>query len=86
MGTQSTAKTLFLLVSMVGWLLVGAALMYLCPVLLDWFWPSDRTHLWLNNLSKGGYNPQLAWVGGGVALVLTVTGNLVWYQWFEGNQ
>jgi hypothetical protein len=85
MGTQSTAKTIFLLASMVGWLVVGAALMYLCPVLLDWFWPSDRTHLWLENLSRGDYKPQLAWVGGGIALVVTTLGNILWYQRFEGR-
>ncbi|MBF2036322.1 MAG: hypothetical protein IGR92_12825 [Leptolyngbyaceae cyanobacterium T60_A2020_046] len=83
MGTQSTAKTIFLLASMVGWLIVGAACMYLFPVLADGLVGSDRTHLWMMNLSRGGYDPALGWVGGGVALVLTVLGNVVWYQRFE---
>ena len=85
MGTQSTAKTIFLLVSMVGWLLVGGALMYLSPFLMDLLLPSDRTHLWMANLSRGGYNPTLALVGGSVAFILTVVGNWIWYQRFEGK-
>lgn len=85
MGAQSTAKTIFLLVSMVGWMLVGGALMYLSPAFLDRFFPSDTTHLWMTNLSQGSYNPSLALVGGGIALVLTVAGNVVWYQRFEGK-
>lgn len=83
MGTQSKAKTLFLLVSMVGWLIVGAALMYLFPVIANQVLASDRTHLWMENLSRGGYNPALAWVGGGITLVITVLGNFIWYQRFE---
>ena len=35
MGSQSMAKTWFLLASMVGWLIVGAALMYLFPAIAD---------------------------------------------------
>lgn len=85
MGTQSTAKTIFLLVSMVGWLIVGAALMYLCPVVLDQVLASERTHLWMTNLSRGGYNPMLAWVGGGITLAIVVIGNWVWYQRFDGK-
>ncbi len=86
MGSQSTAKTIFLLVSMVGWLIVGAALMYLTPFLADLFVSSDVTHLWMKNLSRGGYDPNLAWVGGGIALIATVLGNIIWYQRFEGKQ
>lgn len=85
MGTQTTAKTIFLLGSMVGWLIVGAALMYLCPLLIDWGFPSATTHLWMDNLSRGGYNPRLGWVGGGLALALTCLANLIWYQRFEGR-
>jgi hypothetical protein len=85
MGTQTTAKTIFLLVSMVGWLLVGAALMYLSPAVLNLVLASDQTHLWMENLSRGGYNPTLALVGGSVILVVTVAGNLIWYQKFEGK-
>ncbi|WP_084173149.1 hypothetical protein [Phormidium tenue] len=85
-GTQSTAKTVFLLVSMVGWLLVGAALMYLFPAIADGLVGSDLTHLWMTNLARSGYNPLLGWVGGGIVLAVTVTGNWVWYQYFEGKR
>ncbi|MBD1915252.1 hypothetical protein H6F55_21020 [Phormidium sp. FACHB-322] len=86
MGTQSTAKTVFLLVSMVGWLLVGAALMYLFPAIADGLMGSDLTHLWMTNLARSGYNPILGWVGGSIVLAVTVTGNWVWYQYFEGKR
>lgn len=85
MGTQTRAKTIFILGSMVGWLIVGAALMYLCPAILDLALSSERTHLWMTNLSRGGYNPALALVGGSVVLVLTVLANVVWYRNFEGK-
>lgn len=85
MGSQSTAKTIFLLTSMVGWLIVGAALMYLFPFVADKLVASDLTHLWMKTLSRSGYNPMLAWVGGGSALALTVLGNIIWYQRFDGK-
>jgi hypothetical protein len=85
MGSQSTAKTIFLLTSMIGWLIVGASLMYLFPLLSDQLVSSETTHLWMKNLSRSGYNPMLAWVGGGVALVITSLGSLIWHQRFEGR-
>jgi hypothetical protein len=85
MGSQSTAKTIFLLASMVGWLLVGAALIYLSPFLADRLVSSDLTHLWMENLSRGGYNPLLAWVGGGITLAVVVLANIIWHQRFEGK-
>jgi hypothetical protein len=85
MGTQSIAKTIFLLVSMVGWLVVGAALMYLFPAVADQLLASERTHLWMTNLTRGGYDPMLAWVGGGITFAVTVLGNVIWYQRFEGK-
>jgi len=85
MGSQSTAKTIFLLASMVVWLLVGAALIYLSPVLADLLVSSDRTHLWMTNLSRGGYNPMLAVIGGGVALAINILVTIIWYQRFEGK-
>jgi hypothetical protein len=85
MGSQSTAKTIFLLASMVGWLIVGAALMYLFPFIADRVVASDLTHLWMKNLSRSGYDPMLAWVGGGIALTVTGLGNIIWHQRFEGK-
>lgn len=80
---QSTAKTIFLLASAVGWLIVGASLIYLMPVAANTLRPSELTHTWMETLSRGGYNPMLAVIGGGAAFVLTVAGNALWYQKFE---
>ncbi|MBE9039317.1 hypothetical protein IQ235_00720 [Oscillatoriales cyanobacterium LEGE 11467] len=85
MGSQSKAKTIFLLTSMVGWLVVGAALMYLFPLVANWVVDSDRTHVWIETLSRSGYDPMLGWVGGGIALVATVSGYIIWYQRFDGK-
>ncbi|MEM6839153.1 MAG: hypothetical protein AAF609_20190 [Cyanobacteria bacterium P01_C01_bin.120] len=82
---MSTAKTIFLLISMVGWLIVGASLMYLFPAIADQFFGNERTHLWITNLARGGYQPRLALWGGGAALVLTTLLNIIWYQQFESR-
>ncbi len=82
---QSTAKTAFLLSSAVGWLIVGAALIYLVPYALNLFRPSELTGTWMSTLSRSGYNPMLAIGGGGTALVVTVLGNWIWHQKFEGK-
>jgi hypothetical protein len=85
MGTQSTAKTIFLLTSMVGWLILGAALIYLFPVIFDSLIHSDRTALWLKTLSKSGYNPFLALEISGVILAIEIAANWIWYRKFEGK-
>ncbi|MEO0456348.1 MAG: hypothetical protein AAF152_07150 [Cyanobacteria bacterium P01_A01_bin.114] len=81
--TQSKSKTVFLLASMVGWLSVGAALIYLSPVWANLIVHSELTQLWLTNLSRGGYNPLFAAAGGGAAFVITAIGHLIWYRRFE---
>jgi hypothetical protein len=85
MGTQSTAKTIFLLTSMVGWLILGAALIYLFPVIFDSLIHSDRTALWLTTLSKSGYDPTLGIEVSGIVLAIEITANLIWYRQFEGK-
>lgn len=77
---QSTAKTIFLLISAAGWLIVGASLIYLVPTAMDAFRPTEVTSIWMQTLSKGGYKPQLAIYGGGIAFIVTVAGNALWYQ------
>jgi hypothetical protein len=52
MGSQSSAKTIFLLSSMVGWMILGAALIYLFPAIADLTIHSERTHTWLTTLSR----------------------------------
>ncbi len=85
MGNQSTAKTIFLLASMVGWLIVGASLMYLFPLMADLLVSSDLTHTWMQSLGRSGYNPALAWFGGGIALIANVLGSVIWYRQFDGK-
>ncbi|MEM9088637.1 MAG: hypothetical protein AAGC93_07820 [Cyanobacteria bacterium P01_F01_bin.53] len=80
---QSQGKTIFLLASMVGWLIVGASLIYLVPVAANIVRHSELTETWMETLARGGYRPMMAVVGGGIAFVLTVLGNLIWYQRFE---
>lgn len=82
---QSTAKTAFLLSSAVGWLIVGASLIYIVPFALNLFRPSELTSTWIATLSRSGYDPMLAINGGGTALVITTLGNWIWYQKFEGK-
>jgi hypothetical protein len=85
MGMQSTAKTIFLLLSMSIWLIFGAALMYLFPWMADRLMPSELTHRWMETLGQGGYDPNLGFMGGGVALGVNTVANLIWYQQFEGK-
>jgi hypothetical protein len=85
MGTQSTAKTIFLLTSMVGWLILGAALIYLFPVIFDKLIHSDHTALWLKTLSQGGYSPMLALKVSVIILAIQIAANWVWYRQFEGK-
>ncbi|MFG6099345.1 hypothetical protein SPB21_29130 [Leptothoe sp. ISB3NOV94-8A] len=85
MSTQTRGKTVFLLTSMVGWLLSGGALIYLTPFLANRVSPSATTNGWMETLMRGGYNPTLALLGGGSILLLTVIGNAVWYKYFEGK-
>ena len=77
---QSLAKTIFLLTSAACWLIVGASLIYLVPFAMNTFRPSETTGVWMETLSRGGYRPQLAIVGGGGAFLLAVVGNVLWYK------
>jgi len=70
---------------MVGWLIVGASLIYITPFAANMLRPSALTETWMTTLTRGGYNPMLAVNGGGAALVLTVIGNAIWYKKFEGK-
>jgi hypothetical protein len=85
MGSQSSAKTIFLLSSMVGWMILGAALIYLFPAITDLTIHSERTHTWLTTLSRSQYRPSLALGVGSVLLVLEIIANWVWYSRFDGK-
>ncbi len=85
MGSQSTAKTIFLLASMVGWLLAGAALMYLFPAIANLVVHSDRTALWLNNLARGGYHPLLGTAACVGLIAAEALANWIWYSRYDGK-
>jgi hypothetical protein len=85
MGSQSTAKTIFLLSAMAGWMLLGAALIYVFPAIANLIVPSNRTHIWLETLSRSNYRPDLALGVGGILLVLEIAANWVWYRQFDGK-
>ncbi|MEO0825774.1 MAG: hypothetical protein AAFY67_08930 [Cyanobacteria bacterium J06642_9] len=68
---------------MVGWLIVGAVLIYLFPVIANFVSHSETTQLWMKTLSRGSYDPMLAGVVGAITLIITVLANIVWYQWFD---
>lgn len=53
-------KNVFLVMSMVPWLLVGGALIYLAPAIADKLLHSETTATWLTTLGRGGYYPKLA--------------------------
>jgi hypothetical protein len=85
MGSQSTAKTIFLLSSMVGWMLLGAALIYLFPAIADLILHSERTHTWLTTLRRSNYSPSLALMVGSMLLVLEIVANWIWYSRYDGK-
>lgn len=70
---------------MVGWLIFGAALMYLFPWIADALVSSELTHRWMTNLTRGGYTPLWGVLAGGVTLVATTIGNVIWYRRFDGK-
>jgi hypothetical protein len=85
MGSQSRAKTVFLLSSMVGWMVLVAALIYLFPAIADFAIHSERTHTWLTTLSRSDYRPSLALGVGGILLILEIVANWIWYSRFDGK-
>jgi hypothetical protein len=53
-------KTIFLVISMLPWLLAGGALIYLAPAIADQLLHSATTATWLATLGRSGYYPKLA--------------------------
>ncbi len=85
MGSQSTAKTIFLLSSMVGWAVLGAVLIYLFPAIANHLINSERTHTWIETLSRSNYRPKLAVSMGSILLGLEIAANWIWYRQFDGK-
>ncbi|NET49492.1 MAG: hypothetical protein F6K09_12385 [Merismopedia sp. SIO2A8] len=71
-------KTIFLVASMAGWMLVGGALIYLAPLFANALFHSETTEIWMETLNRGGYNPMISIVGGGIVFVITLAGTLIW--------
>jgi hypothetical protein len=83
MGSQSTAKTIFLLVSMLGWLIIGGALIYAGPMFYHLWAHSETSTLWITNLNQGGYEPFAALRVAGILLVLEIISYWLWYSRFN---
>lgn len=77
-GGKPDGKSIYLVASLVGWMLVGGAMIYLAPVFANRLFHSDTTEIWMETLTRGGYNPMISVVGGGIALVATITGHVIW--------
>lgn len=75
---KSNGKSIYLVASLMGWILVGGALIYLAPVLANRLFHSDTTEIWMETLTRGGYNPMISIVGGGLSFVATITGHIIW--------
>jgi hypothetical protein len=71
---MSTNKVLFLLISMVVWLLAGGALIYLAPAIAFQVTQSQTTATWLATLGRSGYYPTLALQ---VMVAMTIIGTLL---------
>lgn len=82
-GTQSNAKTVFLLVSMVGWLIIGGALIYAGPWFYHLWAHSETSTLWITNLNEGGYEPVAALRVAGVLLIIETAAYWLWYSKFD---
>ena len=83
MGTQSTAKTIFLLLSLVGWLGMGATIIYLSPWMINLATHSETTATWLETLGRSGYSVSWGIQTGSLDLALTILLNVVWYTQLE---
>jgi hypothetical protein len=68
---MNPSKSIFLIVSMLPWLLVGGALIYLSPQMADAITHSEMTATWLKTLNRSGYYPNFAI---GVAIAMTIVG------------
>ena len=84
-GSQSNAKSAFLLISMAGWLIIGGALIYAGPLFFDLLVHSETSTLWLTNLNQGGYEPVAALRVAGIILIVEIFAYWWWYSKVEGK-
>ena len=82
-GEQSNAKSIFLLVSMAGWILIGGALIYAGPWFYHLYAHSETSTLWITNLEGAGYNPVPFLEGSLVLVVIEVIAYWLWYSKFD---
>ena len=68
-----------LIISLLPWVIVGGALIYLSPVIAHLILRDELTATWLKTLSRSGYYPTEASIAAGISTVigiaLTLTGN-----------
>ena len=68
-----------LIVSLLPWVIVGGALIYLSPVIAHLVLRDELTATWLKTLSRSGYYPREASIVAGIStivgIVLTLQGN-----------
>ena len=82
-GAQSTAKSIFLLISMAGWLLIGGALIYAGPWFYHLYAHSETSTLWITNLEGAGYDPVPYLKISTVVLLMEVVAYGLWYSKFD---
>jgi len=68
-----------LVVSLLPWVIVGGALIYLSPAIAHLALRDELTATWLKTLSRTGYYPREASIAAGISaiagIVLTLQGN-----------
>lgn len=79
-------KSVFLVISMLPWLLAGGALIYLSPAIADRLVHSDMTATWLITLGRSGYYPKLAVEVAVAMVVLGTTLTILGSQYFPSDR
>ncbi len=77
--SRPPATSASLLISLVPWVIVGGALIYLAPAIAHLILHSDLTATWLKTLARSGYYPKEAAIAAVIStivgIILTLRGN-----------
>ncbi len=79
-------KSVFLVISMLPWLLAGGALIYLSPAIADRLVHSEMTATWLMTLGRSGYYPKLAIEVVAAMVVLGTALTIIGSQYFPSDR